>query len=345
MIAGALALFGLIDRVLSPSLRWVLQRRANRAIAELNMRLKLKIRPFKMTTRRILIDRLAFDPQVIKAAEAHAKAENMPLSVASDMVHRYASEIVPSFSAYTYFKVGAKLARWLSMALYRVRLGYLNVDALEKIDPEAAVIFVMNHRSNMDYILVTYMASTQTALSYAVGEWARIPVLQTLIRSMGAYFIRRNVAQSSSIAKCWRAMCRCRRMPASRRRYFRKADCRAMARCARSSSVCSPTFSTLYRSDGRDIVFVPVGLNYDRVLEDRNLIAEIDGPPPKTPMVKKILDALRFIGNNIWLRLTGRFHRFGYASVSFGTPRSLRDFVRTRRSATCSMPPKTSVHR
>ena len=32
----------------------------------------------------------------------------------------------------------------------------------------------MNHRSNMDYILAAYLAADQAALSYAVGEWARI---------------------------------------------------------------------------------------------------------------------------------------------------------------------------
>ena len=36
------------------------------------------------------------------------------------------------------------------------------------------MIFVINHRSNMDYVLVTYVAATSSALSYAVGEWAKV---------------------------------------------------------------------------------------------------------------------------------------------------------------------------
>jgi len=50
----------------------------------------------------------------------------------------------------------------------------------------------MNHRSNMDYIIASYLAAEKAALSYAVGEWARLWGLQQLIRSMGAYFVRRN---------------------------------------------------------------------------------------------------------------------------------------------------------
>jgi len=65
-------------------------------------------------------------------------------------------------------------------------------EGLSRVDPDASVVFVMNHRSNMDYVLVSYLAAEKTALSYAVGEWARIWPLQSLIRSMGAYFVRRD---------------------------------------------------------------------------------------------------------------------------------------------------------
>ena len=50
----------------------------------------------------------------------------------------------------------------------------------------------MNHRSNMDYILLAYLAADQVALSYAVGEWARRSGRSSqLVRAMGAFFVRR----------------------------------------------------------------------------------------------------------------------------------------------------------
>ena len=66
------------------------------------------------------------------------------------------------------------MGRRVAQALYRVRLGYVDSEGLAKIDPDATVVFVMNHRSNMDYVLAGYLAADQAALSYAVGEWARI---------------------------------------------------------------------------------------------------------------------------------------------------------------------------
>jgi glycerol-3-phosphate O-acyltransferase len=77
----------------------------------------------------------------------------------------------------------------------------------------------------------------------------------------------------------------------------------------------------------RDICFVPVGLNYDRVLEDRVLLAADRGE--KTGMFFKIFTFLRFVVRHFALRITGKFYRFGYASVSFGAPLSLKSFLET----------------
>ena len=192
LIVSALALWAVLDHVLMPALRAFMRRRFNRAIEDLNTRLKLRIQPFKLAKRQALIDQLIFDPEVLRAVEAYAAENKVPREVAQQRARRYAQEIVPSFSAYAYFGIGTRLARWVSTFLYRVRLGYLDEQAMASADPDSAVIFVINHRSNMDYVLVTYMASSSSALSYAVGEWARVWLLQNLIRSMGAYFVRRD---------------------------------------------------------------------------------------------------------------------------------------------------------
>ncbi len=326
VLAGILALAGLFDRLLTPAFRWYLRSRANVAIDELNSRLRLKIRPFKVTTRQVLIDRLAHDPQVISAAELHAKDVGMPVSVAMADAARYAREIVPAFSAYTYFKVGARLARWVSTSLYRVRLAFADRALLETMDTDATVVFVMNHRSNMDYILVTYMASTATALSYAVGEWARIPVLQMLIRSMGAYFIRR----SSRNLLYRRVLARYVQMATQAGVTQAMFPEGGLSRDGKLRPVKLGLISYMvegFDPRGRDVMFIPVGLNYDRVLEDRTLVSEIDGPPPKEPFYATAAKTFGFLWRNLRLRLKGRWHKFGYACVAFGNPLSLKDYL------------------
>jgi glycerol-3-phosphate O-acyltransferase len=191
LLFAALALLGAVDRLLVPG-SWFLRRRVNIVLEEIGKRLHLEIRPFTLTKRQVLIDRLMYDSKVLSAVGEHARESGIPRDVAMAEVERYAKEIVPAFNAYAYFRVGYWLARSAARALYRVRVGFTDEEGLSRVDPKSTVVFVMNHRSNMDYVLVAYLAATRTALSYAVGEWARIWPLQTLIRSLGAYFIRRN---------------------------------------------------------------------------------------------------------------------------------------------------------
>lgn len=82
---------------------------------------------------------------------------------------------------------------------------------------------------------------------------------------------------------------------------------------------------------GRAIWFVPVGVNFDRVLEDRNLVRERDGSvaPSSLDKARSLLRLLVMlpvlVGANL-LRVAARSHRkFGYAAVVVGDPVPLDD--------------------
>jgi glycerol-3-phosphate O-acyltransferase len=325
----ALAAVAVLDRLLVPGLGWFLRRRANLVIERLNQRLRLHIQPFKLTRRAVLVDRLTFDPRVVEAAEAHARETGAPREVVMRRVALYAREIVPSFNAYAYFRLGYAVARAAARTLYRVRIGYSDDEGLSRVDPKASVVFVMNHRSNMDYVLVSYLAAERTALSYAVGEWARVWPLQQLIRSMGAYFIRRNSAD-----------------PLYRRvleRYVQMATESGVVQAvfpegglSRDGALRPPKLGlldymlrTFDPCGGRDLVLVPVGINYDRVLEDRALLAEAAGTA-RRGIVRKATAVTRFGMRQAVLWVAGRWHRHGYACVNFGTPISMRAWIGAR---------------
>jgi glycerol-3-phosphate O-acyltransferase len=328
-LLAALAAVAVLDRLLLPGARWVLRRRVNRVIDEINRRLRLRIQPFKLTRRAVLVDRLVWDPRVLEAVEAHVRESGAPHELVMRRVATYAREIVPSFNAYAYFRLGFRVARAAARALYRVRIGFADDEGLSRVDPRASVVFVMNHRSNMDYVLVSYLAAERAALSYAVGEWARVWPLQTLLKSMGAFFIRRSSGD-----------------PLYRRvleRYVQMATESGVVQAVflegkltRDGALHEPRLGLLdYMlrafdpAGGRDLVFVPVGLNYDRVLEDRALVAEGLGEA-SGGLVARGLVATRFALRNAAQWLVRRWHRFGYACVNFGTPVSMCAWVAER---------------
>ena len=83
-----------------------------------------------------------------------------------------------------------------------------------------------------------------------------------------------------------------------------------------------------YRRGGHDVVFVPVSLAYDRIIEDRVLTAA--HAKGERRFRASIGSILLFVARQLRRVLTGRFEKFGTASVSFGTPLSLTEFLTTR---------------
>jgi glycerol-3-phosphate O-acyltransferase len=211
------------------------------------------------------------------------------------------------------------------------------------------VVFLMNHRSNMDYVLVGYLAADRTALSYAVGEWARIWPLQTLVRATGAYFVRRNS-----------------RDPLYRRvleRYIQMATAAGVTQAVypeggltRDGRLRPPKLGllgymlrTFDPAGEHDLVFIPVGINYDRTLEDRTLLLDATaaggGGPPRRGLAHALATTLGFVLRQLALAARSRWYRFGYACVTFGAPISMRRWMRERRLDFRALPPAEQSER
>ena len=316
----AFAAITFASHFLFPSVRWFFRRRAERALDRLNARLDRPIEMFKLARRQDMIARLLYDPKVLEAVVEQAAAAGVPGSVAFEEARRYAREIVPGFSATLYFGVAIRLARGLSRMLYRVRIGKVDA-ALADIDPKATVIFVINHRSNMDYVLITWLVAGRSAISYAVGEWARIWPLSLLIRAMGAYFIRRG----SRNTLYRRVLARYVQMVTAEghtQAIFPEGGLSLNGRVGEARLGLLSYIVQGYDPLGRDVVFVPVGLAYDRVLEDR-ILTETDHGGLRR-FRGKPLAILGFVLRTLWRKLRGRFKGFGTAAAGFGAPLSLR---------------------
>ena len=323
-----LAVLAALQWFLLPGVRWVVRRNVRRVLDEIQLRLNIELPPFKLTRRRALIDRLESDPRVLAAAQLQAQTAGESAERVARRVHGYAREIVPAFNAYVYFRVGYWLAKTFARTIYRVRLGYTDEQALAAINPRSTVVFVMNHRSNMDYVLVSFLAAEKVALSYAVGEWARIWPLQGLIRAMGAYFVRRNSGDP-----LYRMVLQ---------RYVQMATEGGVPQAMYPEGGLSidgrlrePKLGLLdYMLKGfgaeseRDLVFIPVGINYDRVIEDRSLLRKLDATPAPASLWRTLHVSAAFAGRQALGMLIGQRFRFGYACVNFGGPLSMREHVR-----------------
>ena len=138
------------------------------------------------------------------------------------------------------------------------------------------MLYLMNHRSNADYVVVAYVLARVVSISYAVGEWARTWPLEYVFKSFGSYFIRRQFREPLYHTVLEHYVQLITRNGVTQGLFPEGGLTRDGA--LRPAKIgppglrrCAPC---VIRSFDRDIWLVPVGINYDRVLEDRSLIRE-----------------------------------------------------------------------
>ena len=309
-VAGLVVVI-LLRRVLRRALHRWSWRHALRTRRDLGFRLN----PVTVTRKqRLKLDLLA-DPDLrTRIATLAKETDRDEASLLAD-VSLYLDEIIPNFNLITTYTFGKNLAGWLLRTCYRVRIGRSAEAALNRIPRDASVVYVMNHRSNADYLLVAFLLANRVSISYAVGEWARVWPLERLFRSFGSFFVRRRFRDPLYHAVLERYVQRAVAQGTTQGIFIEGG----LSRDGRLQAPKLGLLDYMLRAGAKDLVFIPVGINYDRVVEDSNLVREFIGKPRRSPLALIRRTSLWLLGL-VWRGATRRFHRFGYAVANFGQP-------------------------
>jgi len=282
---------------------------------------------------------LADDPAITAAVQSHMTEHKLSEEAVRRQVRKYLDEIIPHFNVLSYYKIGYNVAKILVNLLYKTSVDYQDERALERIPKRDVVVYLMNHRSNADYIVVAYVLARGVHVSYAVGEWARAWPLEYVFKSFGAYFIRRRFREPLYHTVLERYVQLITRNGVtqgifpegglSRDGKLRPPKLGLLDYICRT--LTDPAFD-------RDIWFVPVALNYDRVLEDRSLIRELIHHGDRPSRLVQLGTVVSYLVSNTVRLLTGRLKRYGRVAVNFGTPLSLRAWLKTAPSDVLSLP-------
>jgi len=213
-----------------------LRRRALRTVHEFRTRLAR----YQLQHRRHTHQSLNHDPVVNAAVAEHARTAGLPEAEVRRRVDDYIAEIVPHFSVLSYYRIGYNLAKIFVNLLYKVSVDYQDEASLERLPKGDVVVYLMNHRSNADYVVLAYVLAYGVHVSYAVGEWARAWPLEYVFKSFGAYFIRRRFREPLYHAVLERYVQLITRSGVTQG-ISPKGASRATAACGPPSSGCSTT--------------------------------------------------------------------------------------------------------
>jgi glycerol-3-phosphate O-acyltransferase len=172
------------------------------------------------------------------------------------------------------------------------------------------------------------------SISYAVGEWARAFPLEYVFKSFGSYFIRRRYREPLYHTVLEQYVQLITRNGVTQG-IFPEGGLTRDGRLRPGKVGLIDYVLGVARDPGfaRRLVFIPVGLNYDRVLEDRSLLRELGARESgrRASRLTQLGEVVRYVGWNLARIGTGRWKRYGRAAVTIGAPILAADWLESLR--------------
>ena len=188
-----------------------------------------------------------------------------------------------------------------------------HLDQLKQTAPGHEIIYVPCHRSHMDYLLLSYLLYQHGIVPphIAAGDNLNLPVIGSVLRRGGAFFLRRSIRGNALYAAVFSEYVAQLVGDGFSIEYFIEGGRSRTGRLLQpKGGMLAMTVRAFLRAPRRPVVFQPVYIGYERLIEDKSYLDELTGRPKQK--------------ETIWALLKGvaevlRSH-YGKVTVNFGEP-------------------------
>ncbi|MEJ8566964.1 glycerol-3-phosphate 1-O-acyltransferase PlsB [Elongatibacter sediminis] len=270
-----------------------------------------------LSHRRTVIDTILLSPTVEKAIDDHASANKVSVHKAWKRARAHAFEIAADYS-YAFVRVASMALSWFWNRIYDgVDLHHFR--DFQKIASDYEVIYVPCHRSHIDYLLVSYFIYHNGFVPphVAAGVNLNLPGVGRFLRKGGAFFVRRTFRSQKLYAAVFNEyLSRILAQGTSIEYFVEGTRSRTGRLLSPKAGMLSMTVRGFLRSPVRPILFQPIYIGYERLVEGRSYTAELSGKAKKS---ESLGDLFKVFG--VLRRKYGKVH------VSFAEPVFLNDLL------------------
>ncbi|WP_341522949.1 glycerol-3-phosphate 1-O-acyltransferase PlsB [Pseudomonas sp. G.S.17] len=267
--------------------------------------------------RRNLVKGLLDEPLVKQAILDEAEREKIPVDKAREQALRYGNEIASDYT-YSAIRFLEVVLSWFWNKIYDgVKVSH--IEGVQNVAQGNEIIYVPCHRSHIDYLLLSYLLFRNglTPPHVAAGINLNMPVIGSLLRRGGAFFMRRTFKGNPLYTSVFNEYMHTLFTKGFPVEYFVEGGRSRTGRMLQpKTGMLAITLRSFLRNSRMPIVFVPVYIGYERVLEGRTYLGELRGATKKK---ESIFDIFKVIG--------ALKQRFGQVSVNFGEPIKLAEFL------------------
>ncbi|MFC0820942.1 glycerol-3-phosphate 1-O-acyltransferase PlsB [Moraxella marmotae] len=270
-----------------------------------------------LSDKRNVAGAILSSPTVIAAIEKHANETGKTIAQARSEAQGYLGEITSSYS-HSVVRFFDHFLTWLWTQLYdgvEVR----HFERVRALAPDYQIVYVPCHRSHIDYLLLSYVIYKRGLRipHIAAGENLNIPVLGDLLRSGGAFFMRRSFKGNALYSTVFKEYVHSLMQRQAPMEYFIEGGRSRSGRLLPPKlGMLAMTVNSYLREPAKPVAFIPTYISYERIMEGATYVGELKGKPKESENWLGLLKTARKIE-----RIFGTVH------LAFGEPLYLTDFM------------------
>jgi len=271
-----------------------------------------------LSTRRLLADKVLAADAVKEAIADQARRDNSTPEAAWKKAHALIYEIAADYS----HPVVRSASFILAPIWNRIYRGVLvhHLDQLKQNAPGNEVVYVPCHRSHMDYLLLSYLLYTKGIVPphIAAGINLNLPVVGSFLRRGGAFFLRRSFHGNPLYSAVFTEYIAQLVSGGYSLEYFIEGGRSRTGRLLPpKGGMLAMTVRAFLRQPTRPVLFQPVYIGYEKLMEGNSYLDELTGKPKKKESIWQIVSGIpKVLRSN-----------YGQVVVNFGEPIRLNDML------------------
>jgi glycerol-3-phosphate O-acyltransferase len=270
-----------------------------------------------LSHRRTVVDAVLNAEPVRAAIASTAAKEKITYAKAWERAHKMMMEIAADYSHPVVRSASFILRNFWNKLYDGITMHHF--DKARAAAPGHEVVYVPSHRSHADYVLLSYQLHMAGVVvpHIAAGVNLNLPLIGPVLRRCGAFFLRRTFksnAQYSTVFNEYVAQLIDRGVPIE---YFIEGGRSRTGRLlAPRAGMLVMTVRAFLRAPRRPVLFQPVYIGYEKLMEGKSYIGELSGKPKEKESLIGLLRGLKVLRQ-----------RYGHVALSFGEPIELNPLL------------------
>ncbi|MBT8099418.1 MAG: glycerol-3-phosphate 1-O-acyltransferase PlsB [Gammaproteobacteria bacterium] len=252
-----------------------------------------------LSHRRTLVNQVVRSAGVRRAIIAEAGDDAAKQAELREKARKYALEIAAHVSHPT-IRVIQRLLKWLWHRIYDgIELNH--IERLHAVASNKEVIYVPCHRSHFDYLLLGYIVYEEGLHlpHIAAGINLNMPIVGPILRRGGAFFLRRSFRGNRLYAAVFDAYLHQILVRGHSIKYFVEGGRSRTGRLLQpKGGMLAMTVNSYIKDPKRPVVFVPIYLGYEKLIEGDSFISELGGAEKKSESLFGLIRSVKSLREN-----------------------------------------------